>query len=130
MKRLKITYWVSTIFFATIFTTTGILYLLHFPAIAKRTLDLYYPAYLLDIIGTAKILGAVALVTPKYKHLKEWAYAGFTFDFIGAMWSHFYVQGINKYVLIIIPLSILMVSYITYHRLQAGQARLLLNETN
>jgi hypothetical protein len=118
MKGFKITYWVSTIFFATLFTSTGILYLLHFHFFVQRTLDLHYPLYLIDIIGTAKILGGIALVTPKFKRLKEWAYAGFAFDFIGALWSHFYVQGFGEYALILVPMSVLTLSYISFQRLQ------------
>ena len=117
-KTLKIIYWTSTILFACVFVTTGTLYLLHHPAFVKRATDLYYPPYLLDIIGTAKILGAFALVTPGFKRLKEWAYAGFSFDFIGAIWSHFYVQGFGEYTLILVPFSILTISYLSFHRLQ------------
>ena len=118
MKALKITYWTSTLLFATLFTTTGTLYLLHSPTFVKRATDLFYPPYLLNIIGTAKILGGVALVTPRFARLKEWAYAGFAFDFIGAIWSHFYVQGLGESVRLLVPLSILMVSYISFQRLQ------------
>jgi uncharacterized membrane protein YphA (DoxX/SURF4 family) len=117
MKALKITYWASTLLFAGLFITTGTLYILHFPTFVKRTVDLHYPVYLLNIIGTAKILGAIALVTPKFKRLKEWAYAGFVFDFIGAAWSHIEVQGPAKAALLIVPLVLLLLSYITYQRL-------------
>jgi hypothetical protein len=117
-KTLKIAYWSSTILFASLFTTTGSLYLLHSAIFVKRATDLYYPVYLLDIIGTAKILGALALVTPRFKRLKEWAYAGFYFDFIGALWSHFYVQGFGSDALILVPVSILTLSYLSFHRLQ------------
>lgn len=122
MKALKVTYWVSTVFFATLFTTNGVLYLFHFATFAKRATDLHYPLYLLNIIGTAKILGGIALVTPKFKRLKEWVYAGFVFDFIGAMWSHLYVQGWGESIRLLLPLSILMLSYITFHRLQKDPA--------
>ena len=118
MKTLKITYWVSTLFFAGLFATTGTLYLLHAPTFVKKIVELHYPLYLLQIIGVAKILGAIALVTPKFKQLKEWAYAGFAFDFIGAICSHLYVQGFGTYNLLLIPISILILSYITFHRLQ------------
>lgn len=118
MKAFKIAYWVSTVVFACLFTTTGTLYLLHFPAFVKRATELYYPIYLLDIIGLAKVLGGIALVVPKFPRLKEWAYAGFAFDFIGAIWSHFYVQGFGKYFLILVPLSVLVVSYFSFQRLQ------------
>ena len=118
MKRLKIVYWASTVFFAGLFGTTGTLYLLHFRAFVKRSMDLGYPLYVVDIIGTAKVLGAIALVVPRFKRLKEWAYAGFAFDFIGALWSHLNVQGPGEYFLIAVPFSVLMISYFSYHRLQ------------
>ena len=35
-----------------------------------------YPLYLLLILGIWKLLGAVALVIPRFPRLKEWAYAG------------------------------------------------------
>ena len=43
-----------------------------------------YPMYILPILGTAKILGALALLQPTFRTLKEWAFAGFTINFIGA----------------------------------------------
>jgi hypothetical protein len=122
MKTLKTIYWVSTCFFSVLFFTTGTFYLFHWPFFVNRTLDLHYPLYLIDMIGLAKILGAIALVTPKYKRLKEWAYAGFYFDFIGAMWSHFVVEGAGKYFLLLVPVTILSISYVTYQRLQRNPA--------
>jgi len=122
MKTFKIIYWTSTVLFACLFTTTGTLYLLHSPIFVKRATDLYYPEYILNIIGLAKILGCITLVLPRFPRLKEWAYAGFAFDFIGAIWSHFYVQGLGEYVLILVPFSILMTSYFSFHRLQRDPA--------
>jgi hypothetical protein len=122
MKRLKIIYWTSTVLFAGIFGTTGTLYLLHHHTFVQRTLELHYPLYLIDIIGTAKILGAIALVVPKFNRIKEWAYAGFAFDFIGAIWSHLVVQGLGEYLLILVPFSILMISYVSYQRLRQQSA--------
>jgi hypothetical protein len=43
------------------------------------------PVYLLYLLGTLKILGVIAIWFSPYKWLKEWAYAGFTFDFTGAI---------------------------------------------
>ncbi|MGZ5970135.1 MAG: DoxX family protein, partial [Polyangiales bacterium] len=47
-----------------------------------------YPAYFATILGTWKLLGAVAIVAPRYPRLKEWAYAGIMFDLTGASLSH------------------------------------------
>jgi uncharacterized membrane protein YphA (DoxX/SURF4 family) len=48
-----------------------------------------YPPYFLVILGIWKLLGAVALVIPRFPRLKEWAYAGVLFDLTGAVASLF-----------------------------------------
>ena len=55
--------------------------------------QLGYPVYLLTIVGTAKILGALALLQPYSRTLKEWAFAGFAINFIGASASWFFSNG-------------------------------------
>jgi len=47
-----------------------------------------YPSYFLVILGIWKLLGAIALVVPRFPRLKEWAYAGVVFNFTGAVASH------------------------------------------
>jgi uncharacterized membrane protein YphA (DoxX/SURF4 family) len=47
-----------------------------------------YPPYLLLFLGTAKILGVAAVLAPGLPRLKEWAFAGLTFDLTGALYSH------------------------------------------
>ena len=46
--------------------------------------------YILTILGPFKILGVIVLAIPGFLRLKEWAYAGFFFDFSGAFLSHVY----------------------------------------
>jgi hypothetical protein len=48
-----------------------------------------YPLYFAAILGFWKVLGAVAVVAPRFPRLKEWAYAGMFFDLTGAALSHF-----------------------------------------
>ena len=43
-----------------------------------------YPSYFLVLLGTWKMLGAVALLIPRRPVLKEWAYAGMIFDLSSA----------------------------------------------
>lgn len=45
------------------------------------------PAYLVRLLGVLKILGVLALWLSPYGWLKEWAYAGFTFDLLGAIYG-------------------------------------------
>ncbi len=49
-----------------------------------------YPAYLLVILGTAKLLGVAALLQNRVPMLRDWAYAGFTINLIGATSSHLF----------------------------------------
>ncbi len=46
-----------------------------------------YPVYFIPFIGTAKLLGVIALLIPGLKKIKEWAYAGLFFDLAGAVYS-------------------------------------------
>jgi hypothetical protein len=43
-----------------------------------------YPLYFFHILGFWKVLGAIAILVPRYPRLKEWAYAGIIFDLTGA----------------------------------------------
>ena len=47
-----------------------------------------YPAYFATILGIWKVLGAVALLTPRYPRVKEWAYAGMFIDYTAAVVSY------------------------------------------
>jgi hypothetical protein len=92
-KGTKIGYWVATALFLLPMAGSGIPELfVGGPASTAATLaHLGYPLYLLRILGFAKLLGAVAIVSNKSKRLKEWAYAGYTFDVLGATASHLIV---------------------------------------
>jgi hypothetical protein len=57
-----------------------------------RTVDvlarLGYPDYLLEILFPWRILGAIVLLAPGFRRLKEWVYAGVVFELTGAIASH------------------------------------------
>jgi hypothetical protein len=58
------------------------------PAALSVFSHLGYPPYLLVFLGTAKMLGVLAILVPGCPRLKEWAFAGLTFDLTGALYSH------------------------------------------
>ena len=70
-----------------------------------------YPTYLLHILGLAKVLGAVAIVSKRSKTLEEWAYAGYTFNLLGAIASHLFVSDVGG---AIAPGSVLPFVLISY----------------
>ena len=87
-KRNKIIYWIATIWLALGMLSTGIVQLFKVKDEVNNIIDLGYPVYFLTILGTWKILGVIALLTPKFPMLKEWAYAGFFFAMSGAIFSY------------------------------------------
>ncbi|MBS1773232.1 MAG: DoxX family protein [Bacteroidetes bacterium] len=88
MKRDKILYWATTGFVSLGFLMSSMMYLTHNPELMKGFSMLGYPVYFVNILGIAKLTGALALLNPWSAKLREWAYAGFTFTLIGAAWTH------------------------------------------
>lgn len=87
-KKNKILYWTFTLLFGLPSLFSGFAYFAGVEEINKVITQLGYPLYILKIIGTAKILGVTAILYGRFKTLKEWAYAGFTINFLGATASH------------------------------------------
>lgn len=77
-------YWTLTILFCLLMLADGVAGLLLEKNGQEAMRQLGYPLYIMTITGAAKILGALALLQTKYRTLKEWAFAGFVIDFIGA----------------------------------------------
>lgn len=87
-KAKKIGYWVATVWLALGMTSSAVVQLMRIPEGVQSVTHLGYPAYLLTILGTWKILGVIAILAPKFPIVKEWAYAGFFFVASGAFVSH------------------------------------------
>lgn len=117
----KTLYYLSTIFIAlAVGLAGGIVDILHTDAVLEVVERLQYPLYFFTLLGVFKILGAIALLLPasKFSKLKEWAYAGFTFDFLFASYSHFMIgDPISKVLFPLILLILLGVSYFLKDRL-------------
>src|SRR3989338_9631853 len=86
-KTIKILYWVFTGLFVLFMLLSAYSELSEIPQAQELMTHLGYPLYVNYIIGAAKVLGAIALVQWKWKTIKEWAYAGFTIDILGASLS-------------------------------------------
>jgi uncharacterized membrane protein YphA (DoxX/SURF4 family) len=86
-RRYIIAYWVTTALVVFELALGGAWDVLRVPQVRGLIERLGYPQYFLVILGTWKLLGAVALVIPRFPRLKEWAYAGVIFDLTGAIAS-------------------------------------------
>ncbi len=117
MKRIKIWYWVFTVLLAALITLSAIPDVLSSEDAVVYFAHLGYPAYLLPFIGVAKLLGVFAVLVPGFSRLKEWAYAGFVFDLLGAIYSGIAVgDPVGGTVFQLICLAIVFGSYYFYHR--------------
>jgi uncharacterized membrane protein YphA (DoxX/SURF4 family) len=87
-KGRKIGYWVTTVLVALAMVPGGIADVMMVPDVIAGMDALGYPHYIAPFIGVAKILGAIAILAPKFPRLKEWAYAGIAVDLLGASYSH------------------------------------------
>jgi len=106
-KTKSIAYWTTTILVA-FFMTGGVAQLAQYRANPHGVVpELGYPMYFFAILGIWKVLGAIAILVPRYPRLKEWAYAGIFFDLTGAAASCAWVGGYGAYGFhIIAPLAI------------------------
>lgn len=78
------------------------------------TKALGYPDYFAYTLMVAKILGVIAIVLPQTPNtIKEWAYAGFTFNLLFAFISHYIIdKEIGNMIMPLVVLVILFVSYV------------------
>lgn len=88
MDRRTVAYWIATGVFCAVLGSSGFMHLLRVDFVAAAMAHLGYPAYVPTILGSAKLLGVAALLAPGRPLLKEWAYAGFAFNLLGATASH------------------------------------------
>jgi uncharacterized membrane protein YphA (DoxX/SURF4 family) len=63
----------------------------------RRCALLGYPLYFFAILGFWQVLGAIAILVPRFPRLKEWAYAGIISDLTGAVASIAAVGGYGAY---------------------------------
>jgi len=107
--------WVVTGLMAALMLLSAVPDVLRIPDALAVLRHLGYPPYLLVFLGTAKILGVAAVLTPGGGRLKEWAFAGLTFDLTGALYSHLSVgDPANVWMPAAIGLALMAGAYVAY----------------
>ncbi len=113
MRSTKIIYWTTTILFAGFMIFSAIPDIFMDSEAKKFMGHLGYPEYIMPFIGIAKLLGSIAILIPGFVKIKEWAYAGLTFDLLGAVYSNIMTDGFQMGLLVMVPVFIVaIVSYI------------------
>ncbi len=109
---LRLGAWVATGLLLLAMTFSGVLYVIGPPPVIGEFRHLGYPDYFRTLLGVAKLLGVAALLMPRPRLLREWAYAGFAFDLIAASLSH--VLSGDPFAAAAPPLGVLAVLVCSY----------------
>jgi len=120
MKKINIFYWIFNGLICALMLFSGINSLAD-PAQTKLmvTDHLKYPEYFMTLLSIAKIFGAIAILVPGFKRLKEWAYAGFAFDLIFATYSFIAVGDPAKgWAPMVVFLIVFALAYVFYIKKQ------------
>ena len=128
MKRINVFYWILTGLFTFVLFGSAIPDVLMMDVAKQGFKEIQMPQYLLPFVGVAKMLGVIAILIPGKPRLKEWAYAGLTFDLIGATYA---VAASGKALENWVPMLLLILlafsSYYYYHQKLKADA---LNKVN
>lgn len=122
MKKNKIIFWTATIIIALMEAVMPIVTWISAPEyMTVGTKALGYPDYFAYSLVIAKILGVIAITLPKIPpRIKEWAYAGLSFNLIFAFISHSCVdKNIGNMIMPLVFLGILALSYYYKNKIQA-----------
>lgn len=126
MRTTKIIFWISTVI---VFIWEGIMplsTLLFAPQYVNvGTKPLGYPDYFAVTLIIFKFAGALAILLPAIpRRLKEWAYAGLTFNLVFAVISHAVVDQNPGFILLPLVVMILLgLSYFTKDKIKVTQGK-------
>jgi len=111
MKRDKIIYYIATGLLTLLLLFSAGMYFFNHEAVKEMFVNFGYPTYIIYPLAVAKLAGLFAIWNPTFKVIKEWAYAGFFFDFVLAFFAH-YMIGDGEQTGAIIAMVLLIVSYV------------------
>jgi hypothetical protein len=117
MKKINIIYWISTGLICVLMLWSAVGSFIPNPAGDRMMAQMGYQHYVLHFLAVAKVLGIIAILTPGFPRLKEWAYAGLTFDLMGATYSMYATHfAVGQWAPMFIFIALLACSYIFYHQ--------------
>lgn len=119
MKTNKIAFYVSTGLLSAMMLMSAGMYFFKYEYVSLVFSATGFPTYIIYPLAIAKILGLVAIWSRMSHTLKEWAYAGFFFDFVLAASGHISI-GDGEAGGAIIAIVLVLVSYVFEKRTFGG----------
>ncbi|QTE22660.1 DoxX family protein [Polaribacter cellanae] len=120
MKTSKLVFYISTGLLTLLMLFSVSMYLFNHIEIQTAFLTLGYPTYIIYPLAFVKILGLIAIWFIANKSLKEWAYAGFFFNFVLAFFAHYMISD-GEHMGALAAIIVLVVSYIFNKKVNNGR---------
>ncbi len=108
-------YLISTGLLTALMLMSAGMYFFNNEMVSETFERLGYPIYIIYPLAIAKICGLLVFWFSKSIVLKEWAYAGFFFDFVLALAAHIMVRD-GEYLPAIVALVLLVSSYFSFKK--------------
>lgn len=124
MKTVNIAYWICTVLFLLMMGFSAVMSFQHNPEGDKMMAHIGIIPQILTFLAVFKLLGIIAILMPGFSRLKEWAYAGFTFDVLGAIYL-FIIAGdpVQAWAPVLVTLLLILASYFLWHKKIDMQAK-------
>ncbi|WP_088324904.1 DoxX family protein [Polaribacter tangerinus] len=110
MKTNKIIFYVSTGLLTVLMLFSVSMYIFDNQNMQASFTKFNFPTYLIYPLAFAKILGLIAIWFIKNRSIKEWAYAGFFFNFVLAFFAHFMISD-GEHMGALIATVLVLISY-------------------
>lgn len=88
-KMKPIAFWIFTALLIMMLLFSGLGALTKQDFLIEIMTHMSFPLYVMNILGSAYVLAAIAIIIPGFPKVKEWAYAGVVFAMISGLASHF-----------------------------------------
>jgi hypothetical protein len=118
MKTKRIIYWVLTGLLCFMLAAIGTLQLMPpSPEAVEVGKLIGYPQSVNWLLGVAKWLAVIGLLQPWFQTVKEWAYAGLTFNLIGAAYAFIIIDRPADAIVPLVMLGMVLASYFLWKQL-------------
>ena len=117
MKNLKTYYVISLVIFSLAMLGAVLNSAINYDAIVLKIIKLGYPAYLVQVIGTAQVIGISILILIRTNWIREWAYAGFFMNLVFGIIAHLLAKDGNGATAVACSI-LLLINYVMYKKIK------------
>ena len=111
MKTNKIIYWIGTGLLSALMLMSSGMYIFNNAEVQTVFESLGFPVWIIYPLAFMKVSGVLVVTLTKWKTVKEWAYAGFFFNFLLAFGAHISI-GDGEHFGAVLALVFLIISYV------------------